>query len=855
MLTVFCLTTLIVRAQTMRSFKFTAGTMGWDENEEDFEGIIDHENLTITFTTQRWIENIAQLTAIFEVENTDACEVKVGNTVQISGETANDFHREVIYTICRNVQYTVRFESPQATGLPYINIRTQNEAEVTSKDNWTNMTSFVLIDPNEPSNSISKGPYSSSQFHRIRGRGNSTWNYPKKPYRVGFREDVSLFGLEARQNWVLLADYLDPTFLTTAIGFELGTSIFPMPFTCTYRNVHLYYNNRYDGLYTLTEHRQADPNGATGAPGRVGIDQVNGGWFIEIDNNYDEEPKFRTANYDLPVMIKSPEYAPNPTESDNPFYDFVKNDMNELCDSLVSPGFPGNGYSDLIDMNAFIDYLMINEITFNHELRYPRSLYAYKIDKDAKISLGPLWDFDWGFSYATRGHAYFTGYASRLLKHDFLGRFYEDPIFAVKYKERWNEKYDELVLFPEFIENQGAKINQAAAEDAKRWIIPDGYGEDYNPDHAQQIENMKSWWDKRIAWLNNELNKVEVMPKSKNFGTISSAEEYAEIALQTSFSLVSYEDMDDLSVRVQKGGLSEFRIVNRNIQTQATGDGGYLATCIVKLNEGLPYGRYSDVLILSGTNQGKAFSLNVPLNFTYKLEQELLVLNEMEDKAFGDDNFFLTTEGGSGNGAVTFSKISGNATIDEKTGEVRIDGVGKIVVMATKAEDATYQPIQSQELTFTVAKGNPPYIVPTGLTAIYGNFLSDVELPEHWKWEDETAPVGDFGMQTHKAVYTPEDTINYLVVSNIDVTVTVNDITGNLVLTPPTPLRAWMRNGLLHITGIIPGKTLNVYNMMGALVYQSISTADKMDIPLRTRGVYFVRAGNNTVKVVSYKIE
>ena len=786
-LMVFCLTVFTAQTQTITSFKFTTESLGWDEEEDDFEGVIDDENSIITFTTQRWIENITNLPAIFEVVCAEECEnqycdVKVGDDVQESGETVNDFRKAVVYTICGDVQYTIRFVTPQTTGIPVIKIETQDSVEITSKENWTNMTSFMLIDPNDDNNNLSLGSYNAIQYHRIRGRGNSTWTYPKKPYRIRFREDISLFGKAARENWVLLADYLDPTFLTTAVAFELGGSIFQLPFTCTYQHVNVYFNGRYDGLYTLTEHRQADPNGLPGAPGRVGIDQENGGWFIEMDNYYDEDPKFMTENYELPVMIKAPEYTPDPADSDNPFYDFIKNDLNELCDSLASPGFPENGYRDLIDMNTFIDFLMTNELVRNGELQFPKSTFAYKADQEGKISMGPLWDFDWAFAYNGTGHNYFTGFTGRLLRHDFFLRLFEDPIFAVKYKERWNEKYKEIAAMSDFIDNLGEKIRPAADEDAKRWIIPDGYQPDYDPDHAQQVGEMKKWWNSRVSWLNTDLNRVEVLPNSKDFGTITKDDDYPEITSQT-FTLVTYSTTSNVTSWMSEGDSSAFELITTHIQVRGTGNGGSLTTISIKLKDGLQLGDYNDKLIVSGFNVGRFFTLEVPLSFAItKSKQELFLLDEVEDKKVGDANFFLTTTGGSGTGEVTFSLISGKAIVDEKTGEVKITGAGDIVVMATKAEDDDYQQAQSQELTIKVS--------------------------------DPT--------------YSPQ-------------------------LSKPNPLRAWMRNGLLHVTGITPGETLSIYTITGILVYQRITTSDEMDIPLRAQGVYLVRVGNHTVKAVKYE--
>ena len=609
----FCLALFFVaftlQAQKrITDFRFTSDATGW---ENDLTGVVDNVNFKVTFTTQRWIEDIAKLRATFILNG--SYEVKVGENVQTSGVTENDFRKEVVYTIDGDVQYTVKFVSPQASGIPVMNIHTENAAAITSKENWTNIESFALTDPNDESYTVVRTGLSPKD--RIRGRGNSTWGYPKKPYRVRFRQDVSLFGLAARENWILLAEFQDPTFLMNAIPFELGQNIFGLPFTCSFQHVQVYLNGNYDGLYVLTEHRQADPNGE-GVPGRVNIN-VDGGWFIEFDSYYDEDPKFRTANYNLPVMIKSPESPSDPTNSNHPFYDFIKKDLNELCDSMASAGFPENGYRDLININSFVDYLMIFEIVLNGELYHPKSSFSYK-GLDGKISMGPLWDFDWGFGYMG-GHTYFSDYGNsswggsfrRLPKCSFFERFFDDPVFLVKYKERWNEKYDEIINFTEFIGTLGENLCDAATEDAKRWVISGGYWNDYDVNYARQILNMTNWWDRRMSYLDTEISKVDVLPASKNFGATGFG--YSEVSPQI-FTVVAFGELKDITAIFEKGVNSAFEF-SAEIQIVSSGNGGYLATVGVQPKGALAEAAYSDVLIVNGENQGKPFSERIPLNF------------------------------------------------------------------------------------------------------------------------------------------------------------------------------------------------------------------------------------------------
>lgn len=78
------------------------------------------------------------------------------------------------------------------------------------------------------------------------------------------------------------------------------------------------------------------------------------------------------------------------------------------------------------------------------------------------------------------------------------------------------------------------------------------------------------------------------------------------------------------------------------------------------------------------------------------------------------------------------------------------------------------------EAPFTIAKANPTYTAPTGLTALPGNTLADIVLPTGWSWVDSTNGVGEIGNNIFKANFTPADTNNYNTVENVDVVVAVS---------------------------------------------------------------------------------
>lgn len=83
--------------------------------------------------------------------------------------------------------------------------------------------------------------------------------------------------------------------------------------------------------------------------------------------------------------------------------------------------------------------------------------------------------------------------------------------------------------------------------------------------------------------------------------------------------------------------------------------------------------------------------------------------------------------------------------------------------------------LSTQNVEVTVEKATPTYIVPTGLTADFGQQLSEITLPEHFEWMDGSQIITESGEVVYKAKYVPTDTKNYEIVENIDVTVTVSN--------------------------------------------------------------------------------
>jgi len=95
-----------------------------------------------------------------------------------------------------------------------------------------------------------------------------------------------------------------------------------------------------------------------------------------------------------------------------------------------------------------------------------------------------------------------------------------------------------------------------------------------------------------------------------------------------------------------------------------------------------------------------------------------------------------------------------------------------------------------------------------------------------------------------------EVTTDYVFTSNTTIYARWSQVTSSHELGAANPLRAWISNGTLHVTGLTAGETVSVYSLSGALIFRSVATSNDVEISLRIQGVYIVQSENWTVRVV-----
>jgi len=408
----------------------------------------------------------------------------LNNDPQISGTTYNDFSKIVNYTVKttdgREKEYNV--DVTYFTGLPIVYINT-NGVPIDSKEDYR--AGFASVYGGRNFNNIADSEI------EIRGRGNSTWYFhPKKAYQMKFGEKTELFGMPKDKKWILLAEHSDKTLIRNKIAFEMGY-LSDLDWTPQSVFSEVFVNNKYNGTYNVTQKVEESSN-------RVNLGDT--GYLLEIDQLDRMEPDdvfFYTSEF--LINIKEPEVAYESYE-----YNYVKNLINEFETVLKGSQFKDytNGYAKYIDVDSFIDWYLISEITKNVDSKDYSSIFLNVIP-GGKIKMGPLWDFDLAFGNVNYADSQFPeGFWVK--DHKWYARLFQDPVFVAKVKYRFLYFKNNQNVILNKMDYYANYLKYAQKENDDRWDVIGNYAWPnpvvYNT-YEEEIAHLKNWYIKRMNWL------------------------------------------------------------------------------------------------------------------------------------------------------------------------------------------------------------------------------------------------------------------------------------------------------------------------------------------------------------------
>ena len=400
---------------------------------------------------------------------------------------AKNFEAGVIYNSKK-----IATEDLTHSGLPVTLINTPNNQGITNKEYYIENTLISILQTDIIDEFC--------EVTNVKGRGNSTWAAPKKPYAIKFNKKKSLLSLPEDKSWVLLANYYDNTLLRNDLAFYMGHEMTSLDWTPNFEQVDLMLNGEYKGIYQLGEKVKI-------AKKRVNVG--DDGFIMEIDvraSSEDDARYFEIEHIPHPVNIKDPE-----VEYDDENYLYAKAFVESADAALFSESFTDveNGWQKYLDLESFVDWYLINEISRNLDSKFYSSCYM-NLKRGGKIKMGPLWDYDIAFGgYPTTWSAASTANNPEgfYIKEGvaWYSRLFQDPVFLTRVKERFSVIYNNKQDIFDHIDQKANDLKYKVIEDNKKWgTITDASAEssDVLLEYQNNVDYLKTWISTRLEWLN-----------------------------------------------------------------------------------------------------------------------------------------------------------------------------------------------------------------------------------------------------------------------------------------------------------------------------------------------------------------
>ncbi|MGM9855379.1 MAG: CotH kinase family protein [Muribaculaceae bacterium] len=407
----------------------------------------------------------------------------------------------------------------QLTNLPLVVVNTDGMRMMQSKDDKVNSTVHIISDGG--TSLLSK------KDTECKGRGNASWNFPKKPMRLKFpKKQTVLPDAPAKcKKWTLINNYGDKSLMRNKIAFHMSRGI-GLSYTPYCQFVDLIFNGEYQGCYQLCD--QVEVN-----PGRVEITEMTpddiegealtGGYFIEIDAYANQEASWFESLRGIPVTIKSPDDDEITPEQSA----YIKDYFNKFETAVFTYGFTSEttGYRKYLNLDSFLQYFIVGELDGNTD--YFWSIYMSKERGEEKFVVGPVWDVDLGFDndYRTYPIANKTDFiyrsggsvASSAVKRLVDRILVSDTKARERLKYLWSDarvnRHYNPTYYCKLVDRYAEQLAQSQELNFKRWNILGKYVH-MNPavsgSYEGEVQRVKDYLNERFAQLDRIIGTVEV---------------------------------------------------------------------------------------------------------------------------------------------------------------------------------------------------------------------------------------------------------------------------------------------------------------------------------------------------------
>ena len=444
-----------------------------------------------------WIPHIAS-DKHFIPHFTSVGSVSIDNHPVESDVSVVDFSRPVVLKVDEESNSrTYQVQIHAFTGLPVCWIETDDGKDIYSKYDFKK--GHIKIQEDVVTRSAGDVFEADMQ---IRGRGNSTWDLPKKPYKVMFENKESFLGMPSGKMWAFLANYADKSMIRNRVAYYLG-NISKLSWTPRTRFAEVFLNGRYQGTYQIAEKVNVSKH-------RVDIGED--GFILEIDAYAPGEADaryFRTNHLAQPINIKAPAVKMYDEK-----FNQAKSQIYEAEKALYGSNFKDEetGWRKYFDAESMVEWYIINEIAKTWDAIRWSSTFMTWVPGE-KICMGPLWDYDIAFGNSESGG---DGCDSRpqgfqIKNQPWISQLFRDPYFVQLVKDRYQYFYSKKSAIMAEINADANYLKLSVQENDNKWQVLYNHtwrNRDIWGSYMNEGENLKEWLNIRMDWLKDQFDKM-----------------------------------------------------------------------------------------------------------------------------------------------------------------------------------------------------------------------------------------------------------------------------------------------------------------------------------------------------------
>ena len=396
-------------------------------------------------------------------------------------------------------------------------------------------------------------------FMSIKGRGNSTWSMPKKPYNITLhkandydkKQKVALIkGKDKSNKWTLLANYFDNALIRNKVAYDLAKD---MGIGLDSQFVDLWMNGEYLGNYILCQKKDYQHH--------------DNGFVIENDHIPDaSEEQFKFPKmHNMPLkhnMINIDDIGDDAVKAGVNLA-WIENWFTERWDTVLD--YDSEEYQKYFDLESWAKMFLMFEVSKTYDC-YAGNIIMYvnDLDNDDVLRAGPAWDYDIAFGRTL--HKFLVGVSEPIQVNaegwynDSIGYLVsgDKPVtmlqelgkhasFMRKVAEVYNENKQYFEDLANDVDVQAAVVEKSAAMDREKMglinlsaeyvvapttmkLLGTGkYKLNYKitTEWADYIYNLKEYCTKRVMWLSDHLAPgVDIV--TYHGGTVSTSVEVTD---------------------------------------------------------------------------------------------------------------------------------------------------------------------------------------------------------------------------------------------------------------------------------------------------------------------------------------